>query len=327
VAVLPTVWSNCLAGWWLGGADSRANLPFLFAGVTLLHLGGGLLNDAFDAEHDRLHHPDRLIPSGAVAVETVFRWALGLLAAGALTLLWIGQTSGALALVLVSLLVLRNALHRAIPLSPALDGLARLLLYVIGASMAIRGITGWSIWCGLALALYVTGAGCFAHAKPAPARVLRWPALLLTAPIVLALLMDAGLYRETGLLLSLVFALWLLRALRPVFWPTESETDAQASAVIRKTQLQQDSSTPAENRSSGELAVCQREPVAKSATSNGSRALSGFVAGIVFADWLAVCPVTLAGQDNESARELSLVFLGLFGLTLVLQRVVSARTR
>jgi 4-hydroxybenzoate polyprenyltransferase len=53
VSHLPTVWSNCLAGWWLGGHGNFAKLPLLFLGVSALYTGGMFLNDAFDADFDR----------------------------------------------------------------------------------------------------------------------------------------------------------------------------------------------------------------------------------------------------------------------------------
>src|SRR5213075_1303788 len=71
VSNLPTVWSNCLAGWWLGGGGNSGMLPFLFAGVTLLYLGGMFLNDAFDVEFDRQHREERPIPSGRISLATV----------------------------------------------------------------------------------------------------------------------------------------------------------------------------------------------------------------------------------------------------------------
>jgi 4-hydroxybenzoate polyprenyltransferase len=53
VSHLPTVWSNCLAGWWLGGHGNFSKLPLLFLGVSALYTGGMFLNDAFDADFDR----------------------------------------------------------------------------------------------------------------------------------------------------------------------------------------------------------------------------------------------------------------------------------
>src|ERR1044071_7583847 len=82
ISNLPTVWSNCLAGWWLGGGGNFAKLPFLFPGVTLLYIGGMFLNDAFDAEFDRLHRKERPIPSGAISLQVVWRCGFTLLLLG-----------------------------------------------------------------------------------------------------------------------------------------------------------------------------------------------------------------------------------------------------
>ena len=75
VSNLPTVWSNCLAGWWLGGAGKLTGLPFLFSGATLLYIGGMFLNDACDVEFDNQHRVSRPIPSGNIRLKTV--WLLG----------------------------------------------------------------------------------------------------------------------------------------------------------------------------------------------------------------------------------------------------------
>ncbi len=214
---LPTYWSNCLAGWWLGGGGNADNLPFLFAGVTLLYLGGALLNDAFDADFDRHHHPERPIPSGAITQQAVWRWGLAGLAAGALLLLWIGNTTGGLALALVALIVVNNAVHRLLPISPVLQGLCRFFIYILAASVAFPGVSGWSIWCGLAAAAYVAAMGWFARWEEVPSRARYWPMIPLAAPLLLALVMNAGPYRMPPLLIGLVLLLWALRALRQTF--------------------------------------------------------------------------------------------------------------
>jgi 4-hydroxybenzoate polyprenyltransferase len=272
-AGLPTVWSNCLAGWWLGGGRNLDNLPFLFVSVTFIHLGGGFLNDAFDAEFDKEKHRERPIPSGTLSWLVVWRCGLGLLAAGTLLLFGPGRLPATLGLALVVCVVFYNALHRLIALSPVLLGACRLLFYVLAASTAVRGVTGWSIWCGLAMAAYVTGAG-FYRPRPitpetSPA-VSFWPVCLLAVPSALALVMDTGEYRQGGLLLSAILGLWILRSIRRTHWSPKPE-----------------------------LAFTY----------------AGLQAGIVFADWLAVA---------NAPRELSAVFLVLFGITLVLQRLVPA---
>jgi hypothetical protein len=55
---------------------------------------------------------------------------------------------------------------------------------------------------------------------------------------------------------------------------------------------------------------------------NLTRTLTGLVAGIVFVDWLAVCPLaSVASQSNYAPRELSLAFIALFLASLALQRL------
>jgi hypothetical protein len=214
---LPTYWSNCLAGWWLGGGGNSENLPFLFAGVTLLYLGGAFLNDAFDADFDRYHHSERPIPAGAVTQQAVWRWGLGGLAAGALLLLWPGNTTGALALALVALIVVNNAVHRLLPISPVLEGLCRFFLYTLAASVAFHGLTGWAVWCGLALAAYAAAIGWFARWEETPSRARFWPTFPLAVPVIFAFVMNTGPYRKAALLIGLVVVLWALRALRQTF--------------------------------------------------------------------------------------------------------------
>src|SRR5271166_5908281 len=79
VSNLPTVWSNCLAGWWLGGGGSWWRLVSLSFSVTLLYLGGMFLNDAFDADFDRQNRRSRPIPSGAISEKETWQWGFSLL--------------------------------------------------------------------------------------------------------------------------------------------------------------------------------------------------------------------------------------------------------
>src|SRR5476649_222894 len=69
---LPTVWSNCLAGWWLSDGGNFWKLPLLLVGVSALYTGGMFLNDAFDADFDQQRRVSRPIPSGQISVETVW---------------------------------------------------------------------------------------------------------------------------------------------------------------------------------------------------------------------------------------------------------------
>ena len=218
---LPTVWSNCLAGWWLGGAAHFGALPVLFASATCIYLGGALLNDALDAGFDRQHRRARPIPAGQARERVVRQFGLGFLLAGVLLSVWQAKLSGALSLALVLLVVLYDATHRWFTLSPVLKGLCRFMVYLLGASMAGRGVTGWAIWCGVAMACYMTGAGYLARWQQTPHLIHPWPVFLLGAPVFFALVMNVDGYRRAGLLLCAVFLLWLALCLRPAFWTRE----------------------------------------------------------------------------------------------------------
>jgi len=270
VANLPTVWSNCLAGWWLGGHENLGHLPLLFIGATLLYMGGAFLNDAFDAEYDRQHRRARPIPSGVISLKEVGRWGAGLLLLGVFWLFCLGTTTGLLGAAVALLALAYNMTHRMFLFSPALLGLCRFFLYVIAASTGAEGADGWALWCGLALAAYVTGLRILADLEEAPSPDRYWPATLLTAPIILALIMDVNHYRAPGLELSAVLGLWVLYCLRRTIWPADQDI---------------------------------------------AKAIAGLTAGIVFVDWLAVV---------DLPRELSFVFLALFGASLLCQRLTSA---
>ena len=217
VSNLPTVWSNCLVGWLLGGGENYAHLPWLFFGITALYLGGMFLNDAFDVDFDRQHRPERPIPSGAISLPTVWGWGLAWLVLGALSLIMIGKTTGALALVLLLCNVLYDATHKVITASPWLMGMCRFWIYVIAGSCASWGVNGWPIWCGGALAFYVAGLSHIAQLESSRGRVPYWPLALLAAPVLLALTMDAGENRVPAIWLSLVLVLWIARCARTIF--------------------------------------------------------------------------------------------------------------
>jgi len=227
---LPTVWSNCLAGWWLAGGGNAGRLPLLFGGATMLYLGGAFLNDAFDAAYDHDHRRVRPIPSGRIRLETVLWCGLALLGIGALCLLWLGTVTGGLGLGLVVFIVSYNALHRVLTFSAALLGICRFFLYAIAASTAASGVNGWSIWCGLALATYVAGTGWITRPETVAGPARYWPLVLLAAPVILAQIMDDNDFRQPALLLSAVLLLWVLRSVRPTLW--SADNDALAGAKL-----------------------------------------------------------------------------------------------
>src|SRR5690349_13824581 len=91
VSNLPTVWSNCLAAWLLGGATSWNRFIVLCVAATLLYTGGMFLNDAVDVAFDRRYRPERPIPSGKIGAPTVWVFASIWLVAGWAVFLTLGR--------------------------------------------------------------------------------------------------------------------------------------------------------------------------------------------------------------------------------------------
>ena len=217
VSNLPTVWSNCLAGWWLSGGGNFWKLPLLLLGVSALYTGGMFLNDAFDAEFDQQRRASRPIPSGKIPLPTVWRFGWAWLALGVVCLLFLGKAAALLAIVLVLCILIYNAAHKVVTVSPWLMGACRFWVYVIAGTTGVGGLGGWPVWCGAALGLYVVGLSYVARRESFRGQVPYWPLLLLLAPVGLALLMDQGAAQKPAWLVSLILVLWTARCLRPVF--------------------------------------------------------------------------------------------------------------
>ena len=215
VSNLPTVWSNCLAGWILGGGGAVATLAVLVLGASCLYLGGMYLNDAFDAEFDRLHRRERPIPSGHITLDRVWGWGFAWLGTGTVLLVSLGNSTAAVAALLLFCIVLYDALHKLIAFAPVLMAACRFLLYLVAASVGRDGVTGLAVWCGLALAVYIVGLSYLARHERSKSALPYWPAALLAAPILLALLVNTGMHRLPTSILAVLVGLWILRSLQP----------------------------------------------------------------------------------------------------------------
>ncbi|MBI4660060.1 MAG: UbiA family prenyltransferase [Verrucomicrobia bacterium] len=233
VSNVPTVWSNCLAGWLLGGAGTGpVEFLCLCAGATCLYIGGMFLNDAFDEAFDRQHRKERPIPSGAIRSEQVWLWGFAWLIGGAIFLTLLGMTTGLLAMFLIAAIILYDAIHKIITFSPVLMANCRFLLYLVAASAGGGGVAGLAIWSGFALAAYIIGLSYLARKESVRGPLRYWPCYLLAVPICLALLVNDGEYRTRGIVLSLILIIWLIRCLRFTFGGADRNIGLTVSGLL-----------------------------------------------------------------------------------------------
>ena len=142
VSNLPTVLSNSLV--------AMACTPFLWSEITIVYLVGSIilyvagmiLNDAFDAEWDKVNQPFRPIPAGEVTRGYVFAVGFTLLTLGGIGHMLLAMYNytwmGLVATVWLPICIVSyNWHHKANPLSPLLMALCRSFLYVIPAAFLV----------------------------------------------------------------------------------------------------------------------------------------------------------------------------------------------
>jgi 4-hydroxybenzoate polyprenyltransferase len=232
VSNLPTVWSNCLAGWLLGGGGDWDRFLLLCLGGTFLYVGGMYLNDAFDAQFDMQRRPERPIPSGAISVAAVWQAGLAWLAAGLICLMVLSYTTALLALLLAGCIFIYDAIHKMFAFSPFLMAACRFLLVLAAASTGYDGVTGLSIWSALVLASYIVGLSYLARKESTHGSLRYWPCLFLAAPLVLALVVNQGEYQWRAVLLCVVLGIWMLRCLRFTYWSPQRNVGLSVAGLL-----------------------------------------------------------------------------------------------
>jgi 4-hydroxybenzoate polyprenyltransferase len=158
VSNLPTVWSNCLAGATIAlGAPPTSRLVWVAGALSLFYTAGMFLNDAFDAEHDRVVRPERPIPSGWVDRRQVMTIGLLLLAAGEVVLAAAapGGTAVVSGVLLAGFILYYNWRHKRDPFSAVVMAMCRALVYVIAAAAMASFVSPTVLWAAVVLAAYV----------------------------------------------------------------------------------------------------------------------------------------------------------------------------
>jgi len=184
ISNLPTVWSNCLAGCWLGGWNTPMALVLLCLGSTLLYVGGMFLNDVCDSKFDAEFRRERPIVTGTISRRAAISASATLFIAGIVLINAINNRSGLLAIGLTLLIVTYDWSHKRIRTAPLLMAGCRFLLYLTAAAAGLSGITPRAVIFGAALGIYVVGLSYIARGESRPAPTSRGLWLLLFLPAV-----------------------------------------------------------------------------------------------------------------------------------------------
>src|SRR5438045_2232335 len=127
---LPTVWSNCIAGCWLGGWNSTTSVVLLCLAGSLFYTGGMFLNDVCDVAFDRQYKPDRPIVTGDITRRQATFAAVGLFLSGLLLALVIKPNVLFHGAILVILITMYDLVHKQTSWAPLLMAACRFVLYL-----------------------------------------------------------------------------------------------------------------------------------------------------------------------------------------------------
>lgn len=232
VSNVPTVWSNCVAGWFLSGGGSLGSLLLLCLAATSLYVGGMYLNDAFDVEFDTHNRKERPIPSGAISLGDVWGYGLSYLALGLVLSLFFNSATFLLSVLLVISILIYDSVHKAVTFSPIIMASCRFFLLLVAASVGKNGVTGLAVWSAFALAFYIVGLSYVARSESNRGPIRYWPCLCLAAPIFLAWLVNEGAFKRHAMFLAVILLLWILRALSHTFLAVEKNIGRTVSGLL-----------------------------------------------------------------------------------------------
>ena len=209
ISNLPTVWSNCLVGCYLGGGNSIGPVLSLCLGGTLLYIGGMFLNDVYDVNFDAEFRRERPIVSGALNRGTAIGATVALFTFGVLLIASVNWESGVLAICLTILIVIYDWAHKRTRSGPLLMAGCRFFLYLTAAAAGLAGITGRAFFFAATMAIYVAGLSYLARGENRAATTSYQAWLLICAPILVALLLP---HPEITALACLPFLLCVITA-------------------------------------------------------------------------------------------------------------------
>ncbi len=232
ISNLPTIWSNCIAGWLLAGGGDVGKILNLCFGVSCLYIGGMFMNDACDVDFDKIHRPERPIPSGKIKERTVWLISFSLLVLGVVSISHISKGTAFISELLLGVIILYNTVHKHIGFSPVIIAVCRLLLYPLGATVGSGFLEGYVLWGAIALALYVIGFSYIAKYENITGHYLNSSIILIFVPIGLALIVNDEGFRIRSIIIAIGVIFYLIMSIRHLSTQKPADTQKAVSMLI-----------------------------------------------------------------------------------------------
>ncbi|MDQ3539858.1 MAG: UbiA family prenyltransferase [Chloroflexota bacterium] len=210
VSNTPTVVSNVLAGTALATTLAFDGVIVLLTlAMVLFYTAGMYLNDIFDRDIDRQHRPDRPLPSGAVSVPVAAGVTVALFALGLGLLAFTSREAFISGVVVVLVIIVYDAWHKANPIGPFVMATTRSLVYITAFLVYSANVSAdLVVWSSLML-LYVAGLTSIAKTETGPAGVKYWPFVAILVPAAYAM---ASISTIGGTVAILAFLGWVVYA-------------------------------------------------------------------------------------------------------------------
>ena len=213
ISNLPTVISNCTAGYLMSANIINWDLALIVIGASLLYSGGMAMNDVVDAKYDIKNKPDRPIASSKLTVGFSAAFTIGLLVSGIFFLV-LSKSSLLWILALVVSIVVYNIIHKKTSSAIYVMGLCRSLLYLVaGYSFGDSShVLAWAI----VLGLYTAGITLVARGEDSETDASKYGYVLIYLPSCLSvyLILKGDSIDVSVLISSLLFLFWIIYCFR-----------------------------------------------------------------------------------------------------------------
>ena len=231
ISNLPTVISNCAAGYLISKDALSWGLALIVIGASLLYSGGMAMNDVIDLRYDKKHKTDRPIARAAISYRFGLVLTLVFLFVGTLILLFSGSSLPFVGALLLNITIY-NFIHKKTSSAIFIMGLCRSLLYLI-AGYSLGQNNDILIW-AIILGLYTAGITLVARGEDSGNESGIYGLILVSLPCFLSLyfIIVNSFISIPIVTSSLLFLFWIAYCFRVIKSKIEGRIGKSVSLMI-----------------------------------------------------------------------------------------------